>query len=124
MRGAQLISVFALAIMLAGCGQGPKGEKGDTGADGKDGAPGIAGKDGAPGKDGSDGAAGPAGPGMALRIVGGELAGAWCNADEKMISAYCSGSWSYYPLQPSGNGAQCGQDPSSTMVRVTIVCAK
>ena len=124
MRIAQLISVFALAIMLAGCGQEPKGEKGDTGAAGKDGAPGIAGKDGAPGKDGKDGAAGPAGPRIAFRIVGGQSAGAQCNADEKMISAYCSGSRTYYPLQPSGNGAQCGQDRNSTAVHVTIVCAK
>jgi hypothetical protein len=35
-----------------------------------------------------------------------------------MISAYCTGTWTSYPLVPHDNGAQCGE------AQVTIVCAK
>jgi hypothetical protein len=39
-----------------------------------------------------------------------------------MISAYCTGTFSAYPLVPLTNGARCGAN--STTLRVTIVCAK
>jgi len=38
-----------------------------------------------------------------------------------MISAYCTGSWTNYPLKPTGNGASCGDGAD---VKVTLVCAK
>jgi len=38
-----------------------------------------------------------------------------------MINAYCTGSWTNYPLQPMDNGATCGD---SDNVKVTLVCAK
>jgi hypothetical protein len=41
-----------------------------------------------------------------------------------MISAYCIGNFNNYPLVPFANGARCGEDPNSTTLRVTIVCAK
>jgi hypothetical protein len=41
-----------------------------------------------------------------------------------MISAYCTGTFTAYPLVPLTNGARCGANPNSTTLRVTIVCAK
>jgi hypothetical protein len=41
-----------------------------------------------------------------------------------MISAYCTGTFNAYPLVPLPNGARCGNNPNSTTLRVTIVCAK
>jgi hypothetical protein len=40
-----------------------------------------------------------------------------------LVSAYCTGSWTNYPLKPTENGASCGE-AGSTDVKVTIVCAK
>jgi hypothetical protein len=39
-------------------------------------------------------------------------------------TAYCSGTFNAYPLVPLANGARCGNNPNSTTLRVTIVCAK
>jgi len=39
-------------------------------------------------------------------------------------SAYCTGTFNAYPLVPLANGARCGNNPNSTTLRVTIVCAK
>jgi hypothetical protein len=55
-------------------------------------------------------------------VVGGSVS-ADCNADEQMIGAYCTGTWTSYPLMPRANGAQCGE-AGSTAAQVTIVCAK
>jgi hypothetical protein len=41
-----------------------------------------------------------------------------------MISAYCTGTFTNYPLVPLTNGARCGANPNSTTLRVTIFCAK
>ena len=38
-----------------------------------------------------------------------------------MISAFCIGSGTNYPLKPTDKGATCGDSPE---VKVTIVCAK
>jgi len=52
-----------------------------------------------------------------------QLSTASCEADEVMISAYCSGTFAY-PLVPLENGERCGNNPRSVTLRVTIVCAK
>jgi hypothetical protein len=78
---------------------------------------------------GTAGPAGPAGPkgdpgaAGAFRVVAPNAASASCEAAEVMISAYCTGSFTSYPLKPAGNGAACG-DAGATDVKVTIVCAR
>jgi len=62
-----------------------------------------------------------AAPGSPFRVVGPTAGAAGCDAGEVMISAYCTGSWTNYPLRPMDNGATCGD---SGDVRVTLVCAK
>jgi hypothetical protein len=105
---------LAAAVALAGCSDGAKevkGEKGDPGQKGEPGPPGPA---------GPKGEAGAAG----FRVVAPQATSASCEADEVMISAYCSGTFNTYPLVPLANGARCGNNPGSTTLRVTIVCAK
>ena len=79
-------------------------------------------------KIGEPGPPGPKGdPGVAgttLRVVAPQSSTASCQTDEIMISAYCTGTFSAYPLVPLTNGARCGANPNSTTLRVTIVCAK
>ena len=57
-------------------------------------------------------------------VVAPQSSTASCQTDEIMISAYCTGTFSAYPLVPLTNGARCGANPNSTTLRVTIVCAK
>ena len=66
----------------------------------------------------------PGAAGTTLRIVAPQSSTASCQTDEIMISAYCTGTFSAYPLVPLTNGARCGANPNSTTLRVTIVCAK
>jgi hypothetical protein len=113
------------ALALAGCSEGVKevkGEKGDVGEKGEPGPVGPPGPAGPAGNKGDKGDPGP--PGPTLRVVTPQSSTATCEADEVMISAYCSGSFNAYPLVPLANGARCGNNPNSTTLRVTIVCAK
>ena len=61
---------------------------------------------------------------LLARVVAPQSSTASCQTDEIMISAYCTGTFSAYPLVPLTNGARCGANPNSTTLRVTIVCAK
>ena len=102
-----MIVMLVGALALAGCSDGAKeskGEKGDPGPPGPKGDPGAA--------------------GTTLRVVAPQSSTASCQTDEIMISAYCTGTFSAYPLVPLTNGARCGANPNSTTLRVTIVCAK
>jgi hypothetical protein len=56
-------------------------------------------------------------------MVSPDAATATCNAGEVLISAYCTGNFTTYPLKPTANGASCGE-ANSTDVKVTIVCGK
>ena len=110
---------LAAAVALAGCSDSTKdvkAEKGDPGEKGEPGPPGPAGPAGPKGDPGSGG--------TTLRVVAPQATSASCEADEVMISAYCSGTFNTYPLVPLANGARCGNNPASTALRVTIVCAK
>ena len=111
----QALSAITLVAVLAlvDCSEAPKGEKGDAGEKGE---PGPAGPPGAKGEAGT--------PGTTLRVVSPQSSTASCEADEFMISAYCTGTFNAYPLVPLANGARCGNNPNSTTLRVTIVCAK
>ncbi len=98
MRGWWIPVTLAGALALAGCSDAPKESKGDKGD------PGVA--------------------GTTLRVVAPQSSTASCQTDEIMISAYCTGTFTNYPLVPLTNGARCGANPNSTTLRVTIVCAK
>jgi len=116
-----LLAVFA----LASCSEGVKEVKGEKGDVGEKGEPGAAGQPGPAGSKGDKGDKGdPGAPGTALRVVSPQSSTATCESDEVMISAYCSGTFNAYPLVPLANGARCGNNPNSTTLRVTIVCAK
>jgi hypothetical protein len=125
MRAFSMTVALLAALALAACSEGVKevkGEKGDVGEKGEagpGGPPGPAGPAGSKGDKGNPGA-----PGTALRVVAPQSSTATCEADEVMISAYCSGAFNAYPLVPLANGARCGNNPNSTTLRVTIVCAK
>jgi hypothetical protein len=58
-----------------------------------------------------------------FRVVSPDAAAATCNPGEVLISAYCTGTWTNYPLKPTANGAACGE-AGTTDVKVTIVCAR
>ena len=120
------ITVALLAVLaLAGCSEGVKEVKGEKGDVGEKGEPGAAGQPGPAGSKGDKGDKGdPGAPGTALRVVSPQSSTATCESDEVMISAYCSGTFNAYPLVPLANGARCGNNPNSTTLRVTIVCAK
>ena len=122
MRALSMIFVLVVVVALAGCSDAPiaaKGEKGDPGEKGEQGATGAPGAPGAPGAKGDPGAAG-----ATFRVVAPQSSSASCETDEVMISAYCTGTFNNYPLVPLANGARCGNNPNSTTLRVTIVCAK
>jgi hypothetical protein len=113
MRALSMTVTLVAALALAGCSDGAKeakGEKGDTGPRGEKGEKGEKGDKGD--------------PGTTLRVVSPQSSTASCEADEIMISAYCSGTFNAYPLVTISNGARCGSNPNSTTLRVTIVCAK
>jgi hypothetical protein len=116
MRGFSMTVTLVAALALAGCSDGVKEVKGEKGDVGEKGEPGPAGP---PGEKGDTGA-----PGTALRVVSPQSSIASCETDEMMISAYCTGTFNAYPLVPLPNGARCGNNPNSTTLRVTIVCAK
>src|SRR3954464_8528547 len=107
MRGLWIPVALAGALALAGCSAAPKESKGEKGDPGP------------PGPKGDPGGAGPT-----LRVAAPQSSTASCQTDEIMISAYCTGTYTTYPLVPLTNGARCGANPNSTTLRVTIVCAK
>ena len=113
MRAFTMSVALVAVLALAGCSKEVKGEKGEAGPAGP------------PGEKGDKGDKGETGaPGTTLRIVAPQSSTASCGADEIMVSAYCSGTFNAYPLVPLANGARCGNNPNSTTLRVTIVCAK
>ena len=95
--------MITTAIVLAGCGQAPQGERGDPGPTGPPGAKGDVGAAGPPGPRGPAGPQGPAGmagaqgpPGSlgsaSLRIVRSSCeaaCGVQCNEGEIIITAWC-----------------------------------
>ena len=109
-RALMPIVAFVGAFALVGCSEKGniilRGEKGDKGDKGEKGDPGP--------------------PGMTFRVVSPKSASASCEPNEVMISAFCTGDFTAYPLVPSPSltGARCGNNPNSTTLRVTIVCAK
>jgi hypothetical protein len=122
MRAFSMTVALLAAFALVGCSEGVKEVKGEKGDVGEKGEPGPAGPPGPAGSKGDKGD--PGAPGTALRVVSPQSSTATCESDEVMISAHCSGTFNAYPLVPLANGARCGNNPNSTTLRVTIVCAK
>jgi hypothetical protein len=115
----RMLSVLFAALVLAGCSDSAKDIKGEKGDPGQKGDPGEKGEPGPPGPKGDAGESGPT-----FRVVAPQASSASCESNEVMISAYCTGTFNTYPLVPQANGARCGNNPNSTTLRVTIVCAK
>jgi hypothetical protein len=109
-RPVVFMSVIALSVILASCGQGPPGPKGDSGPAGPQGAKGDTGATGPAGLAGAAGAAGPQGtqgtqgtqgapgtPGSQIRIVERKVEEGCdsdecrvaCNDGEFLLMAYC-----------------------------------
>ena len=111
MRPFVFMGVIALSVILASCGQGPPGPKGDSGPAGPQGAKGDTGPlgaaglagpvgpAGAQGPQGPQGAQGPPGtPGSQLRIIERTVKEEGCDSDECriacndgefLLTAYC-----------------------------------
>jgi hypothetical protein len=56
-----------------------------------------------------------------LRVVASDTNSAWCSSGETMVSAYCTGGWSKYPLQTYPDGAKCGYSGGSA--KATVICS-
>ena len=103
---------------------GPQGERGLVGPQGERGSPGPRGEPGSPGPRGEPGpAAGAQSGALALRVLRGKPSKS-CDADETLISAYCTGSASETQSAPfiiPPRAARCIGifEPS-----VVITCAK
>jgi hypothetical protein len=108
MLGFALASLFALAACDKPETPGPQGPAGPPGPQGLPGAQGAQGPAGPPGANGD--------PASAIRVVKTN-AKADCNADEVMISAYCS----FSAMKPNGtSGASCTIAKSD----IVVVCMK
>ena len=54
-------------------------------------------------------------------MVASDTNSAWCESGESVVSAYCTGGWSKYPLQTYPNGAKCGYSDGSA--KATVICS-
>ena len=127
MRTARLIVAAGLIALLAGCGQGPKGDSGPPGPQGPNGdtgAVGPTGPVGPPGPPGPQGEQGP--PSPTVRVIRkdcltGDGCSASCRGNETLVSAYCG---------PSRNPATfvgerdvtCGVESNAANVPLVAIC--
>ena len=128
MRLGHLVSVLAISILLASCGQpapGPKGDKGDKGEQGERGAQGQVGQVGPAGAKGDKGERGERGekgdkgdrgdpgspaPSTSLRVIRaencpGNRCDVNCAANEQLVSFTCIGGEATFA---SGESVSCG----------------
>lgn len=127
MRTARLIVAAGLIALLAGCGQGPKGDSGPPGPQGPKGDTGAVGPTGPVGPQGPPGPQGEQGPpSPTVRVIRKDcLTGGGCSAscrgDETLVSAYCG---------PSRNPATfvgerdvtCGVESNAANVPLVAIC--
>jgi hypothetical protein len=126
LRSRQIVVIAALALALAGCGQGPKGDSGPAGPPGPKGEPGPAGPPGPvglPGPPGPQGEQGP--PSPTVRVIRSNcLAGecsATCRGNEILATAYCGPARN--PATFIGERqASCGVEVNSANVPLVAVC--
>ena len=80
MRSGYLLVVGALALALAGCGQGQKGDPGPPGPQGPKGDPGTPGATGPVGPPGPQGPTGPQGPpSPTIRVIRSDCLAGYCS---------------------------------------------
>ena len=127
MRTARLIVAAALIALLAGCGQGPKGDAGAPGPQGPKGDTGAAGPTGPVGPTGPPGPQGEQGPpSPTIRVVRKDcLTGGGCSAtcrgDEILVSAYCGPARN--PATFVGErGVSCGVEANAANVPLVAIC--
>jgi hypothetical protein len=127
MRIARLIVAAALIALLAGCGQGPKGDAGAPGPQGPKGDTGAAGPTGPVGPTGPPGPQGEQGPpSPTIRVVRKDcLTGGGCSAtcrgDEILVSAYCGPARN--PATFVGErGVSCGVEANAANVPLVAIC--
>jgi hypothetical protein len=119
MSPLRVITVVALSLSAAACGQPPPGAKGDAGslgpggtsgpmgAAGPQGPQGPPGSEGPPGPPGPPGPAGPATQARMLRVnCTPQSCQAACEADEALLTAYC-GVGHGAATFPGENSASC-----------------
>jgi collagen triple helix repeat protein len=113
-------------VLIAGCGQGPAGPKGDTGAQGPPGPKGETGAAGAPGPQGPQGQAGAPGPAANFRILktscATETCIAECDSSEVLVTAYC-GPTRKAATFLTEKSASCGVVPTASNSPLVAVCA-
>jgi len=131
MQVKSIAVAFAVAICVAGCGQGPKGEPGAAGPPGEKGEPGPAGPAGPPGPPGPQGEQGPPGPAStgsgesAVRVARSNCQTAACrgecNEDEVLVVAYCGARRSSASVL-NERTVSCPRGPATSPL--VMVCAK
>jgi len=128
MRTAHFLIVGALALALAGCGKGPKGDpgpQGPAGQNGEAGPPGLPGPPRPPGAIGPQGEQGP--PSPTLRVLRSDCMAGYCSAtcrgDEILITAYCGPSRNPATLLGE-RGASCGVDATTANPPLVAVCVQ
>jgi hypothetical protein len=126
MRARRLLILTLVALALAGCGKGPKGDAGPTGPPGPKGDPGAVGPPGPVGPSGPPGPAGPQGPpSPTVRVIRQNcIAGACsasCRGDEVLVAAYCG------PARKPANflgerQASCGVVADAANAPLVVIC--
>jgi hypothetical protein len=129
LRTAHWLFLGVLALALAGCGQGPKGDPGVAGPQGPTGEPGPIGP---PGPTGQNGPAGPQGeqgpPSPTIRVVrasclsGGECAVS-CHGNEILATAYC-GPTRNQATFIGERQASCGVEADTANAPLVAICVQ
>ncbi len=127
LRTAHLLFLGALALGLAACGQGPKGDPGPTGPQGSQGEPGPIGPPGPTGPTGPSGPPGEQGPpSPTVRVIradclsGGECT-ASCRGNEILAVAYCGPTHNHATFVGERQ-ASCGVEANTANTPLVAVC--
>jgi hypothetical protein len=130
MRSFTFPLVFALSLIVAGCGQPSQGARGDPGPPGPPGLKGDPGPQGPPGPPSAQGLQGPPGPpgiGSQTRVVRHDCTLQacifQCDVGEVLVTAYC-GATRRPPNFLSESSVSCGLAPSPANSPLVAVCVR